>query len=96
MISPLSQNLFHRAISQSGTLQNFWADPDFSGEAKQRASELAEYLNCSETEDSKLMLECFREATAEKLTFSQSEIFVIKQIFFLVIMIIKITHFIAE
>jgi carboxylesterase type B len=76
MISPMSQNLFHRGISQSGTLQNFWADPDLPGVARSRADLVAAYLNCSGVEDTKLMVECLREKNAEDLAETLTELFV--------------------
>jgi len=76
MISPMSQNLFHRGISQSGTLQNFWADPDFSGVAKERALSVAEHLNCSNTEDTKLVADCLREKDVKDLAKTLIDLFV--------------------
>lgn len=76
MISPMSQNLFHRGISQSGTLQNFWADPDFAGVSKERAMLVADHLNCTESEDAKLIVECLREQDVTDLARTLIEIFV--------------------
>ena len=76
MISPMSQNLFHRAISQSGTLQSFWADPDFSGVARKRAIQVAEHLNCTNVEDTKLIVECLREKDVEELANTLIDLFV--------------------
>jgi carboxylesterase type B len=76
MISPMSQNLFYRGISQSGTLQNFWADPDSSGVARERALEIAEHLNCSNTEDTKLVANCLREKDVKDLAKTLIDLFV--------------------
>ncbi|KAG5676471.1 hypothetical protein PVAND_006303 [Polypedilum vanderplanki] len=68
MISPLSQNLFHRGISQSGTLQSFWADPLQNGIAKERAEKVAKSLNCSDIENSEVIMNCLRNQSTESLT----------------------------
>ncbi|KAL7043409.1 hypothetical protein ACKWTF_001490 [Chironomus riparius] len=75
MISQMSQNLFHRGISQSGTLQNFWADPDFSGVARERAIKVAEHLNCTNAIDTKLIVECLREKDVKDLANTLNELF---------------------
>lgn len=70
MISPISQNLFHRGISQSGTLQSFWADPLPIGVAKERARKVAASLNCTDIENSEAIVNCLRNQSAESLASS--------------------------
>jgi carboxylesterase type B len=67
MISPMSQNLFHRGISQSGTLQSFWSDPLTAGVAKERARMLAEDVGCEDTQNSEAIVTCLRNQTVENL-----------------------------
>ncbi|XP_032678420.1 venom carboxylesterase-6-like isoform X2 [Odontomachus brunneus] len=62
MISPLSQGLFHRGISQSGTSHCPWAFVK-PGWAKKKAKALAERLNCP-TESSKELIACLRTKDA--------------------------------
>lgn len=61
MISPMSRGLFHKAILNSGTLNNAWADPARPGVARQQAMNLAEHVNCS-TQDrtNEEIVECLR------------------------------------
>lgn len=74
MVSPLSKGLFHRAISQSGTLMNPWADPARKGLAKMRAVRLADSLGCPISGTSmKEMVKCLREMPAEKITLAVLE-----------------------
>ncbi|KAG7212180.1 hypothetical protein KM043_012520 [Ampulex compressa] len=62
MISPLSQGLFHRAISESGTVHCPWtlARP---GQAKDRAKIVAEHLDCPSS-GSEEILNCLRKKDA--------------------------------
>lgn len=60
--SPLSRNLFHRGISQSGTALNHWA---LQKEPGAKAKKLAIILDCPISDQ---MLECLREKSAEVLT----------------------------
>lgn len=62
-ISPLSQGLYHRAISQSGTALSPWA---ISKDPNRWAVEVAQYVNCT-TVDSKSMMECLMSADAEQM-----------------------------
>lgn len=69
MISPISRGLFHRAISQSGTLMNQWSDPARKGLAKMRAIRLADIVGCPISGTTmKKMVECLRGVSAEKIT----------------------------
>ncbi|XP_014487252.1 PREDICTED: venom carboxylesterase-6-like, partial [Dinoponera quadriceps] len=62
MISPLSQGLYHRAISQSGATHCPWAliKP---GLAKKNAKIVGKHLNCP-TENSKELIACLRTKNA--------------------------------
>ncbi|XP_011149322.1 venom carboxylesterase-6-like [Harpegnathos saltator] len=66
MMSPLSQGLFHRAISQSGTSHCPWTltKPGF---AKEKAKVLGERLNCP-TGSSKELIACLRTKSATDIT----------------------------
>jgi acetylcholinesterase len=69
MFSGMSRGLFHRAISQSGTLLDPWAGPMPKGLAKMRAIRLADKMNCPISGTSmKGMLECLRGVPAENIT----------------------------
>lgn len=77
MISPLSKGLFHRAISQSGTLMNPWSDPASKGLAKMRAIRLADMLGCPISGTSiKEVINCLRKVPADKITIAQLEFLV--------------------
>lgn len=65
MISPMSQGLFHRAISNSGGL----AGPARSGVARQQATRLAELMNCP-TLDTAAIIECLRRISPEDMIYS--------------------------
>lgn len=83
MISPLSKGLFHRAISQSGTVMNGWTDPARKGFAKMRTIRLADMMGCPVSGTSmKEVVECLRKVPAEKLTMAQLDFHVRKRIIF--------------
>ena len=60
VLSPRSQGLFHRAISQSGSTMGYWSL--FDGIAKYTQT-MAELLQCP-TDSSKEILECMRTKSA--------------------------------
>lgn len=68
MISPMSRGLFHKAILNSGTLNNVWSDPPRAGVPKDQAIRLAQYVNCT-TEDktTEEIVECLRGASPESI-----------------------------
>ncbi|KAJ6649230.1 Juvenile hormone esterase, partial [Pseudolycoriella hygida] len=68
MISPMSRGLFHKAILNSGTLNNAWCDPPRSGIPRQQAMNLAEYVNCT-TEDATTeeIVQCLRGISARDI-----------------------------
>lgn len=68
MISPMSRGLFHKAIMNSGTLNNAWADPPQPGVARQQAMNLAEHVNCS-TQDAtnQEIVECLRGISVQDI-----------------------------
>lgn len=69
MISPMSKGLFDKAISQSGTLMNVWADVPRPGLAKMRAIRLTHMMKCPISNTSfKEMIECLRKVDAKKIT----------------------------
>lgn len=71
MISPLSQGLFSKAISHSGSI-NSRGNPARSTEALQATYNLAGYFNCPVT-DTKLAVDCLRNVSARDLVeFSQA------------------------
>lgn len=65
MISPLSKGLFHRAISQSGTIHSSWTlyRP---GSAKKHAKRLGEMMNCP-TNNSVEFVDCMRNIDAKNI-----------------------------
>jgi len=63
MMSPLSQDLFHRAISESGGP----VAPLQKGVALQRAKTLAQLMNCSSTDNNFDIVQCLRNASAEDM-----------------------------
>lgn len=65
MISPMSEGLFHRAISNSGGLLG----PARTGVARQQATRLAELMDCP-TDDTGEMIECLRNVSPENMIFS--------------------------
>ncbi|XP_067207617.1 carboxylic ester hydrolase isoform X2 [Linepithema humile] len=65
MVSPLSEGLFHRGISQSGTFYCPWTLTP-PGTAKKNAKILGSHLNCK-TQDSKEFIECLRTKTAKEI-----------------------------
>jgi carboxylesterase type B len=77
MVSPLSKGLFEKAISQSGSLMNPWADAPRPGLAKMRAIRLTSLVNCpiSNTNFQK-MIECLRKVDAKKITEAIAEFYV--------------------
>lgn len=65
MISPMSDGLFHRAISNSGGLSG----PARDGVARQQAIRLAEQMNCP-TDDSGAIIECLRQLSPEDIIYA--------------------------
>lgn len=63
MISPMSQGLFHRAISNSGGL----IGPARAGVGRQRASSLAELMNCPNLNDNFAIVQCLRLVSPEAM-----------------------------
>lgn len=74
MLSPMSRGLFHKAILNSGTLNNGWCDPARTGVAKQQALNLAEHVNClTEESSTEEIVECLRERSVQEIvSFSSS------------------------
>nr|CAH0100418.1 unnamed protein product [Daphnia galeata] len=70
LLSPHSQGLFHRAISQSGTALNHWAMKKNVGSY---AKQLAKYLNCPQSNSNEL-LACLRKKPADQLVRFQKKI----------------------
>ena len=67
MNSKKSRKLFKRAISQSGTLKSFWADPLRKGLAKERATKLAGIMDCPIESTTEETIECLRKVPADKI-----------------------------
>lgn len=78
MMSPLSKGLFHKAISESGTNLNPWAQPAHEGVAAKRAQELGEMMGCPKAGKNNWseMLDCLRTVPAEKITAAFYDFFV--------------------
>ncbi|KAJ8871578.1 hypothetical protein PR048_027904 [Dryococelus australis] len=62
MLSPLSNGLFHRGISQSGTALNIWTLAP-NGDSKFQAEKLATFLSCPK-EPTAALVKCLREKSA--------------------------------
>lgn len=77
MFSPMSKNLFHRAISHSGTLNTCWSDPARKGDERKKAFFIAEKVNCTPSieEDTKELIECLRKVDAKKLIEASTEMY---------------------
>lgn len=68
MISPMSRGLFHKAILNSGTLNNAWSDPPRQGVAKLQAIRLAEHVKCpTQDKTTEEIVECLRGVSAEDI-----------------------------
>ncbi|XP_017772304.1 PREDICTED: venom carboxylesterase-6-like [Nicrophorus vespilloides] len=65
ILSPSGKNLFHRAISESGTALNIWGYP-FDDLQKDVARRQAKFVNCT-MEDNFAMVECLRQVPAAEL-----------------------------
>lgn len=65
MVSPLSEGLFHRAISQSGTFYNPWTLTS-PGTARKKAMMVGEHLGCN-FEDSKELIKCLQTKSAQEI-----------------------------
>ncbi|XP_068938553.1 liver carboxylesterase 1-like isoform X1 [Petaurus breviceps papuanus] len=63
MLSPLTKNLFHRAISQSGVL---FMESLFSANIKPAAEKIATFAGCKTT-TSATMVHCMRQKTEEEI-----------------------------
>lgn len=66
MNSKKSEGLFHRAILQSGTFFNPWAQPAHRGVPSQRAAKLARFFKC-DIPIIKTMIDCLRKVPANDL-----------------------------
>ncbi|XP_037029459.1 esterase FE4-like [Bradysia coprophila] len=66
MISPLSQGLFHRGISNSGGLVGP-ARPDVG---RARATSLAQLMSCPVLDDTSAIVECLRQVSPEDMIYS--------------------------
>lgn len=79
MFSSMSRGLFHRAISQSGTILDVWAVPARKGDAKMKAIRLADKMKCPIVGTSvKGMLDCLRKVPAENITLAIHDFLVTK------------------
>lgn len=75
MQSKLSQGLFHRGISESGTNLAVWGAVARKGQAVDRARRLAMMMKCDNTTDTNEMIECLRKVEADKITRAFYEFF---------------------
>ncbi|XP_001992565.2 venom carboxylesterase-6 [Drosophila grimshawi] len=77
MLSEQSRGLLHRAIAQSGTYFNPWAQPAHEGVAAGRAHKLTELMNCSQFgDDWSAKLKCLRGKRAEDIVAKLYDMFV--------------------
>lgn len=68
--------LFSKAIAQSGTNLDPWAQPAHEGVAPKRAAELADKFGCSNEDDWSKTINCLRKVSAENITAAFYEYFV--------------------
>lgn len=66
MNSEKSKGLFHRAIPQSGTFFNPWAQPAHKGAPSKKAARLASLFKCDD-KNTKVMVDCLRKVPAYDL-----------------------------
>ncbi|XP_017783232.1 PREDICTED: venom carboxylesterase-6-like isoform X2 [Nicrophorus vespilloides] len=66
ILSPSSQGLFHRGISESGSALSIWARPanDFAAIIFRASAQVAQ---CDHTADSKTIIECMRNVDADSM-----------------------------
>ncbi|KAL5285241.1 CES5A.2 family protein [Megaselia abdita] len=63
------RGLFHRAIPQSGTVFNSWAQPLHKGVAQGRAFKMAKLFDCdNDEEDWRKMISCLKQVDAIEMT----------------------------
>lgn len=74
MISPLSQGLFHRAISHSGSYYQAAHDPERPGAARAKAIRLANEVNCATT-TIEIMTSCLRTVDSRNLTLAMAKFY---------------------
>ncbi|XP_004535155.2 venom carboxylesterase-6 [Ceratitis capitata] len=65
MLSDSSKGLFHKAIIQSGTYYNPWAQPQYKGVSVERARTAAFMVGCGNYSEWPEILECMRGKSAE-------------------------------
>lgn len=64
----MSRGRFHKAILNSGSLNNAWSDPARAGVAKEQAMKLAVAVNCTvEDKTSEEIVKCLRGVPAEDI-----------------------------
>lgn len=69
--------LFHKAIIQSGTYFNPWAQPAHKGVPAKRANKVGELLGCNtKPNDWKNLLKCLHGKSAENITATVYDFFV--------------------
>lgn len=69
--------MFHKAISESGTYFNPWAQPAHPGVARNRSVAVGKMLNCPlQDTDWMGMINCLRTRSAEEITKTFYDFFV--------------------
>ncbi|XP_049311515.1 juvenile hormone esterase-like [Bactrocera dorsalis] len=64
LVSSLSEGLFHKAIVQSGSYYNPWAQPEHKGTPAKRARKVAQLVGCNPEENWQHILRCLRTKEA--------------------------------
>ncbi|XP_011200446.2 juvenile hormone esterase [Bactrocera dorsalis] len=75
MLSNSSKGLFHKAIIQSGTYYNPWAQPQYKGISAKRTRQAAQLVGCDDQAKWPKLLSCMREASAEKVVATVYQLF---------------------
>ncbi|KAF2897292.1 hypothetical protein ILUMI_08884, partial [Ignelater luminosus] len=76
-LSPLSKGLFHRGMSQSGTVLNHWA---LTKNPSNNAKELGKLFKCS-LETSNALVNCLKKVPAENVTLALGNFFIFANAF---------------
>lgn len=71
-----SLGLFHKAIIQSGTYYNPWAQTQYKGISARRARQAAQLVGCDDKANWPELLNCMRSANAEKVVATVYQLFV--------------------
>ncbi|XP_011185054.2 uncharacterized protein LOC105213718 [Zeugodacus cucurbitae] len=75
LLTKQSEGLFHKAIAQSGTYYNPWAQPEHKGVPAKRARKVAQLVGCNPQEKWQAILRCLRNKEASDIVATLYEFF---------------------